>query len=261
MRMARLRVDLCCDIGESFGKYKIGNDETIMKYISTANVACGFHAGDPVVMKQTVDLAKANGVAIGAHPGYPDLIGFGRRKMELSFEEAKYYTMYQVGALKTFVESEGLTLQNVWLHGALNSVAGKDPTIAKAVIEGILGVNANLIFLHRPGLASYEIAKEMGMTVAIAVGVDTEYMDNGIAVPQRHKEMTNPAEAASKAVKMVKEKRIRTVGGNYISMNVHSILVHSDTPNAVDVLEEIHAGFVKENIEVSSLRNVLKQNS
>jgi UPF0271 protein len=256
--MAKLRVDLCCDMGESFGHYKIGSDETIMKYISTANVACGFHAGDPVAMKRTVDLAKENDVAIGAHPGYPDLIGFGRRKMDLTFEEAKCYTIYQVGALKAFVESKGLTLQHVWLHGALNSAAGKDETIATAVIEGIIEVDEKLIFLHRPGLASYETAKKMGLAVAVAVGVDTEYTDKGIAIPQRDKALTNPEEAASKAVKMIKEKKIKTVSGNYIPMNVHSILVHCDTPNAVEVLTEIHASFEKEGIEVTSLRNVIR---
>jgi UPF0271 protein len=128
--------------------YKIGKDEEIMRY-QFLNVACGFHAGDPMVMAHTVKLAKENGVAIGAHPGFPDLMGFGRRKMDIAPEEAKNYIIYQIGALKAFVDSEGLELQHVWLHGALSSLAAKNEPIARAPIEGIRRINPELIFVHR----------------------------------------------------------------------------------------------------------------
>jgi 5-oxoprolinase (ATP-hydrolysing) subunit A len=256
-KMEKMQVDICCDMGESFGHFNIGNDEAIMRYISTANVACGFHAGDPVVIEKTIDLALRNNVAIGAHPGYPDILGFGRRKMELSSEETKAYVKYQIGALKAMVESRGDKLQHVWLHGALNGTAAKDNKIANAIIEGILEIDQNIIFVHRPGLATYEIAKRKGLKVAVVVGVDIEYTENGIAVPNKTKDNLLPEEAASKAVKIIKEKKVRTISRKNIPMKVDSILVHGDTINAIDILKEMHKQFQKENIEIASLRKTI----
>lgn len=256
--MSKKKIDLNCDMGESFGNYKMGNDEEIMKYISSANIACGFHAGDPMVLANTVRLAKDNAVAIGAHPGYPDLLGFGRRKMDITPDEAKNYIIYQIGALKTFVECEGLKLQHVWLHGALSLVAAKDELIARAIIEGIKKVDPELIFVHRPGLKSYEIAKELRMKVAISIGVDTEYGPDGMAVMQRKKKHTDPTEAAKKAVKIAKEGKVTATTGEDIDMKAHTILVHGDTPNAVEVLKAIRSEFKKEDIEIASLRKVLE---
>lgn len=256
--MSRKKMDLNCDMGESFGNYKVGNDEEIMRYISSANVACGFHAGDPMVMAHTVKLAKENGVAIGAHPGFPDLMGFGRRKMDIAPEEAKNYIIYQIGALKAFVEIERLELQHVWLHGALSSVAAKNEPIARAIIEGLKKINPELIFVHRPGLVSYEIAKALGMKVAISVGVDIEYGPDGVAVLQRKKGPTDPKEAAKKAVRIAKEGKMTVTTGDDIEMKAHTILVHGDTPNAVEILKEIRKEFEKENIVISPLREILE---
>jgi UPF0271 protein len=256
--MFRKKMDLNCDMGESFGNYKMGNDEEIMRYISSANVACGFHAGDPMVMAHTVKLAKENGVAIGAHPGFPDLMGFGRRKMEIAPEEARNYIIYQIGALKAFVEREGMELQHVWLHGALSSVAAKNEAIARAIIEAIKETHPELIFVHRPGLATYEIAKLLGMKVAISVGVDIEYGPDGMAVLQRKKRHTDPKEAAKKAIRIAKEGKMTATTGEDIEMKAHTILVHGDTPNAVEILKEIREEFEKENIVVSPLREILE---
>ena len=251
------KIDINCDLGESFGNYKMGNDEEIMRYISSANIACGFHAGDPMVMAHTVRLAKANGVAIGAHPGFPDLMGFGRRKMDIAPEEAKTYIIYQLGALNAFVEMEDLVLQHVWLHGALSSVAAKNEPAAKAIIEGINEIDPGLIFVHRPGLASFEIAKALGMKVAVSVGVDIEYNRDGTAVIQREKKPADPKEAAKKAVRIAKEGKITVVTGEEIDMKAHTILVHGDTPNVLEILKEIREAFEKENITVTSLRGIL----
>jgi len=196
-------------------------------------------------------------VAIGAHPGFPDLMGFGRRKMDIAPEEAKNYIIYQIGALKAFVEIDGLKLQHIWLHGALSSVAAKNEPIARAIIEGIKSINPELIFVHRPGLASFEIAKALGMKVAISVGVDIEYNPDGTAVVQRKKGRTDPKEAAKKAVKIAKEGKITVTTGEEIEMKAHTILVHGDTPNAIEILKEIREEFEKENIVVSSLREIL----
>lgn len=256
--MAKKMIDLNSDVGESFGNYKVGNDEEIMKYISSANVACGFHAGDPMVMANTVTLARDYGVAIGAHPGYPDLMGFGRRKMDVTPEEIKNYIIYQIGALKTFVECEGLRLQHVWLHGALQLVAGKDESIARAIVEGIKKVDRELILGSRPGLVSYKIAKEFGLKVAIAVGVDTEYGPDGMPVLQRKKKHTDPKEAAKKAIKIAKEGKITATTGEEIDMKANAILVHGDTPNAIEVLKEIRSEFKKEDIEVVPLGKIFQ---
>lgn len=255
--MSRKKMDLNCDMGESFGNYKMGNDEEIMRYISSANVACGFHAGDPIVMAHTVKLAKENGVAVGAHPGFPDLMGFGRRKMDITPEEAKNYIIYQIGALKTFVEIEGLELQHVWLHGALSSVAAKNEPIAKAIIEGIKNISPELIFVHRPGLASFEIAKVLGLKVAVSVGVDIEYNRDGTAVLEREKRPMDPEKAARKAVRIAKEGKITVATGEDIEMKAHTILVHGDTPNAIEIVQAIREAFEQENILVASLREVL----
>lgn len=255
--MPKRMIDLCCDMGESFGNYRMGNDEEIMKYVTSANVACGFHAGDPMVIASTVRLAKANKVAVGAHPGYPDLSGFGRRKMEISPEEAMNYTIYQIGALRSFVECEGLRLQHVFLHGALQGVASKDESIARAIIEGIKKVDPELIFMYRPGLASYEIAKKSGLRVGIVIGVDIDYTSEGMAVIQRQKKHANPWEAARKAVRIVKEGKMTAVTGEDIEMKAHSILVHGDTPNAIEVLKAIRDEFSKKDIDVVPLKRVL----
>ncbi len=251
------KIDINCDLGESFGNYKIGKDEEIMRYVSSANIACGFHAGDPMVMAHTVKLAKENGVAIGAHPGFPDLMGFGRRKMDIAPEEAKNYLIYQLGALNAFVEFEGLKLQHVWLHGALSSVAAKKEPLARAMIEAIKMVNPELIFVHRPGLASFEIARALGMKVAVSVGVDIEYNRDGTAVIQREKKPADPKEAAKRAVRIANEGKITVATGEVIDMKAHTILVHGDTPNAVEILKEIREAFEKESILVRSLREVL----
>lgn len=255
--MSKKMIDISCDMGEGFGNYTIGNDEEIMKYISSASIACGFHAGDPMVMANTVRLAKESGVAIGAHPGYPDLWGFGRRKIDIAPEEIKNYLIYQIGALRSFGECEGLELQHVFLHGALNHAAAKDEAIAKATIEAIQKLDPRLIFVHRPGLFSYEIAKEKGMSVGIAVGVDIEYGPDGMSVIQRKKKLTDPKEAAKKAVKIVIKGKVTAITGEDIDMKAHTILVHGDTPNAIEILNAIRSEFDKEDIEVVPLRKIL----
>lgn len=251
--MPKTVIALNSDTGESFGNFKVGNDEELMKFISSANIACGFHAGDPVVMAHTVRLARDHGVSIGAHPGYPDLMGFGRRRMDVAPEEMKNYIIYQVGALKAFVEGEGLQLRHVWLHGALQSAAGKDESLARAIVEGIKMVDPKLIVASRPTLLSYQMAAKEGLRTAVFVGVDTEYDRDGMPVIQRKKKQTDPKEAAKKAVRIAKEGTLTATTGEEIVLKANAVLVHGDTPNAIDVLKEIRNEFKKEGIEVVPL--------
>ena len=160
------KIDLNCDLGESFGAYKIGMDEEVIKYISSANVACGFHASDPVVMDKTVKSAKLNGIAVGAHPGFPDLMGFGRRNMNVSPSDAKAYVQYQVGALNAFCTANGVKLAHVKPHGALYNMAGKDYALSKAICEGIYEIDPNIILLGLSGSQMLKAAADTGLRCA-----------------------------------------------------------------------------------------------
>jgi UPF0271 protein len=184
-------------------------------------------------------------------------MGFGRRKMDITYNEAKCYLKYQIGALKALVEAENLQLQHVFLHGALNGVAGKDKNIAMAIVEGIKEIDHNLIFLHRPKLKSYECAKKLGLRVATVIGIDTEYTLEGLAVPQRKKKSIEPEDAAKKAVMLVKDQKVKTVSGSYRKIRVDSILVHGDTPNSIQILKKIHSYFEDEQIQISNLKEII----
>ena len=175
-------VDLNCDMGESFGAYKIGLDEEVAKYISSANVACGFHASDPVVMDKTVKILKENNVNLGAHPGYPDLMGFGRRNMNVSPADAKAYVMYQIGALSAFAKANGLKIQHVKPHGALYNTAGKDYALSKAICEGIYEVDPSLILLGLSGSQMLKAAADTGLKCAKEVFADRAYEEDGSLV-------------------------------------------------------------------------------
>ena len=173
------QVDLNCDLGESFGAYKIGMDEKIIPLISSANIACGFHASDPLVMEKTTALATANGIGMGAHPGFPDLQGFGRREMKLSSAEVKALIIYQIGALSAFVKAKGKTLQHVKPHGALYNMAGKDEKLAMAICEGIRAVDENLIVLGQSGSRMEAAANSLGLPFAREVFADRAYEEDG----------------------------------------------------------------------------------
>ena len=250
--MSRKNVDISSDVGEAFGNYSFGNDEAIMKFISSANVACGFHAGDPSIMRKTVMLAKQNGVAVGAHVGLPDMLGFGRRVMHISPEECKDYVLYQIGALKSFVEASNMKLQHANCHGALTAMSNKDEGIARAIVEAIKEADPNLYFMSRPGLLSYEIAKDMGLCVKTYVGVDLQYYSDGRFVMERHKEPVDSAEVARRATKVLQEKRIESVDGGYYEVNPDTLLVHGDNPNVIDNLRVLKAELGKVGTEVSS---------
>ncbi len=251
-----IEVDLNSDVGEGFGNYTIGNDEEIMKYITTANVACGFHAGDPCVMRKTVELAKRNGVVVGAHPGFPDLMGFGRRVMRISDDDAWSYIIYQVGALKAFVEAAGLTLHHVKPHGALYSVLTTDEQLSRVVAEAILKIDPGLpVYFPAPLSQAFpRIAKEMGLRVVGEVNADTDYTPDGAVVVQRAKHALDPEVARKKVRKFIAEGTVTATNGKDIRMEAESICIHGDTPNAIDVVKAVRDELKKAKVAIAPFK-------
>lgn len=234
-----IKVDFNSDLGESFGNYKIGLDSEILHQVTSANVACGFHAGDASIMAQTVQLALDKGVAIGAHPGFPDLQGFGRRKIEMNTSDITDIVAYQVGALSAFTPDH--KLHHVKAHGALYNMAAKDRLIADAVITGIMLVDPQTIVY---GLANSELikaAQDANMKFAQEVFADRNYQSDGSLVPrsQPNAIISNPAEAAQRALEMVENKSVVSVTGEVVPLAVDSICVHGDNHSAVDLAIEI----------------------
>lgn len=256
----KLKVDLNCDLGESFGSFKVGFDEQVMPYITSANIACGFHAGDPTVMASTMKLAKRHSVAVGAHPGFPDLLGFGRREMKLANEEAKNYVIYQVGALQVFAKAAGVELQHVKPHGALYNMAVKDYALAKAIVDAVCTVDSGLIVF---AVAESELAKaasRAGLRVACEVFADRAYNSDGsLASRAVAGALIEDARIVTKkAVRMVKEKRVRAIDGKTVELgDVHTICVHGDNLEAVALVKALRKGLVEAGVDVVSVGKFL----
>ncbi len=253
------RVDLNSDLGESFGRYTLGMDEKIIPLITSANVACGFHASDPVVMEKTIAMAEKANIRVGAHPGFLDLMGFGRRNMVISPEEAKAYTLYQVGALAAFAQAKGCRLQHVKPHGALYNMAAKDYELSRAICEGIYGFDKDLIVLALSGGELARAAKDMGMRVAQEVFADRAYEEDGTLVNRRKEGamITDEEEAISRVIRMVKEKKVTAVTGNDISIEADSVCVHGDGQKALAFVERIRATLQKEGIVICPLAEIV----
>ena len=247
-----IKVDFNSDLGESFGNYKIGLDSEILHQVTSANVACGFHAGDASIMAQTVQLALDKGVAIGAHPGFPDLQGFGRRKIEMNTSDITDIVAYQVGALSAFTPDH--KLHHVKAHGALYNMAAKDRLIADAVITGIKLVDPQTIV---DGLANSELikaAQNANMKFAQEVFADRNYQSDGSLVPrsQPNAVISNPAEAAQRALEMVEKKSVVSVTGEVVPLAVDSICVHGDNHSAVDLAIEIKKLLLENQVTVTN---------
>ncbi|CAD5244660.1 LamB/YcsF family protein [Thermococcus camini] len=255
-----MKVDLNSDLGESFGRYKLGLDEEVMNHITSANVATGWHAGDPIVMRRTVRLAKEKGVAVGAHPGYPDLLGFGRRYMKLTPEEARNYILYQIGALYAFTKAEGIELQHVKPHGALYNALVGEEKLARAVIEGIADFDKNLIFVALSGSRPAEIAGEMGVKVAHEVFADRAYNPDGTLVPrsQPGSVIHEEEEIAERVISMVKEGRVKAINGEWVELKADTICVHGDNPKAVEIAKHIREVLEEEGVKVVPMKEIIR---
>ena len=254
------RIDINCDLGESYGSFKLGNDEKIMPHITSANIACGFHAGDPVIMAQTINLAKKHNVAIGAHPGYPDLLGFGRREMQLTLEEVKNYTVYQVSALQGFAKVAGVSLQHVKPHGALYNTAAKDEKLSKAIVDAVKALNRNLIIFAPPNSALAKAVVESGLRVGYEVFADRAYNPDGSLASRKQLNaiIQEPQKVVERAIKMVKEGTVLAINGKVVNLGeAHTICVHGDTPTAVELAEALKKGLIKAGIDVKPVGNFI----
>lgn len=252
------RVDLNSDLGESFGRYALGMDDKVIPLISSANVACGYHASDPVVMEKTVSLARDAGVRVGAHPGFPDLMGFGRRNMSVTPGEAKAYVLYQLGALYGFCKACGTELQHVKPHGALYNMAAKDYQLSRAICEGIREFDPQLIVLALSGGQLAKAAMDMGLPVAQEVFADRGYEEDGTLVDRRKEGamITDEEEAISRAARMVKERKVTAVTGKDIAIRADSVCVHGDGAKALAFVEKIRQAFDREGIEICPLASL-----
>jgi UPF0271 protein len=222
-----------CDMGEAYGLYRMGDDEGLMPLISIANVACGFHASDFNHMRDTVRLAKRLGVRVGAHPSLPDLQGFGRREMAISREELTNCIIYQVGALKGFLEAEGAKLNHIKPHGSLYSMAARQPEIAHAICDAADVFKVALLGMI--GTLHERIYAERGHEFVAEFYADLDYSDDGALIVTRKHDAKDPAEAAARCLRAIREGKARSVGGKDIAVRADSICVHSDTPNAVAI--------------------------
>ncbi len=250
------KIDLNSDLGESFGAYKIGRDKDIVPLVSSANIACGFHAGDPTVMANTVQLCKQNGTAVGAHPGFDDLQGFGRRNMSISCQDAKNIIIYQIGALDAFCRANGLKMQHVKPHGALYNMAAKDEKLSDAICQGIYEYDPSLILMGLANSQMIESAKKIGLPYASEVFADRAYEDDGTLVAR-----TKPGamiededEAVERVVTMIKTHTVKTVSGKTIEITPDSVCVHGDSEKALAFVEKIRKTLISEGVEIAPLK-------
>jgi UPF0271 protein len=232
-----MAVAINCDMGESFGLYKMGDDEGIMPYITVANVACGFHASDPVVMHKTVRLAKQHGVKVGAHPSLPDLQGFGRREMRIPRAELTDLLIYQVGALRAFLEAEDVALNHIKPHGVLYGMAARQEEVAHAVCDAadVFGVP----LFGMAGTLHEKVYQERGFAFVSEFYADLDYDERGGLIITREHHAVDPQEAAGRSLRAVEEGKATSVAGNDVQVRADSVCVHSDTPNAVDIAKAV----------------------
>jgi UPF0271 protein len=251
----RRRIDLNSDVGESFGIYKLGLDEEVIPLISSANVACGFHAGDPAVMRRTLSVAKTHGVSVGAHPGLPDLLAFGRRYMDASLSEIKDYTAYQVGALQAFAKLQGTKLQHVKPHGALYNMAVADIRIWEAAAEVIAGIDKSLILVALAGRNREQIkaiGERHGIRVAFEFFADRAYNPNGSLVSRQDPGAVihDEAAVARRVIKMVNDGKVVAKDGIEINLTADTICVHGDNPAAVRLIKRIREELTAAGIDI-----------
>lgn len=256
------KIDINCDMGESFGAWTLGRDSDVIKYISSANIACGYHAGDPQVMNKTVQLARENGVAVGAHPGYPDLAGFGRRNMDCTPDEVRDLVIYQIGALRGFCSLHGVKMQHVKPHGSLyNASVGNEPLL-RAIAGAIAAVDRNLIWVVLGGVQTdltREIAAAAGIRVACEAFPDRTYDPDGKLTSRRSPGavIEDPKKSAEQALRMALEGEIIAVDGSRLKMDIHTLCLHGDNPAAVEHTRTIREALEAEGISIVPLAELI----
>jgi UPF0271 protein len=251
-----MQIDINCDMGESFGAWPMGADDQVMPHITSANIACGAHAGDPAVMRRTVRLARDAGVSVGAHPGFADLQGFGRREMQMPPPEVEDSVLAQIGALAAIARAEHSALRHVKAHGALYNMAARDRPLADAIARAIAAFDPSLIMFGLPGSAMIDAGCDAGLRVAAEGFADRAYQPDGSLTPrsQPGAVIHDPDAVVSRAVRMVRDGVVLTASGQEIPLRIDTICVHGDTPGAPELTRRIRAGLEAAGIAVRSLR-------
>lgn len=250
-----ITIDLNCDLGESFGHYKLGENTAILQYITSANIACGFHAGDPSVMRETVALCIEHQVSIGAHPGLPDLVGFGRREMAISPTEAYDLTVYQIGALQAIATSQGSTIRHVKPHGALYNMAAKNPALAEAIAKAVYDVSPNLMLFGLAGSELITAGQKFGLPIANEVFADRTYTNEGTLTPRRNTNalITSDEAALTQVLQMVKTQTVTATTGETVSLQADTICLHGDGEKAVVFAKMIYEALKAEGIRIQTI--------
>lgn len=247
-------IDLNCDMGESFGSWVMGNDSVVLPYVSSANIACGFHAGDPSTMRITIANAIKNGVSLGAHPGLPDLQGFGRRSMNVSPEQVYDMVVVQIGALNAVAISQDAKLNHVKAHGALYNMAAANFDIANAIANAVYDVNPELILFGLAGSQQVLAGKNIGLTVAQEVFADRTYQDDGMLTPRNQPDamITDSKIAIAQVIQMIKNGTVTSVSGKTVPLHADTLCLHGDQANAVQFAKEINIQFANQGIKILS---------
>jgi UPF0271 protein len=246
------RLDLNVDLGESYGRWTLGDDAALMPYLTSANIACGFHGGDPHVMRRTVALAVEHGVGIGAHVALPDVLGFGRRRMAVAPQELRDYVLYQAGAMQAFAEAAGATLQHVKPHGALYGMVQDDPDLAQAVADATAELGGSVILLLA-GRNVAEAAERAGVPFVPEGYVDLDYDGDGTLVIERVKQLRDPEATAKRAVRLASEGVVPTLAGADLPLEARSICVHGDAPNAPAIAAAVRRRLADAGVELVPL--------
>jgi len=247
-------IDLNCDMGESFGAYRLGNDAELLGFVTSANIACGFHAGEPAVMRKTVALALENAVAIGAHPGLPDLVGFGRREMAITPAEAYEITVYQIGALQAFVQAAGGRLHHVKPHGALYNMAAVNEALAEAIAEAVYKVSPEAVLYGLAGSALIRAGAKLGLATANEVFADRTYQQDGTLTSRKDPQalLTDPGEAVGQVLRMVLEGKVLSQQGVDIPMQADTVCIHGDGPHALAFARQLHQALQAKGIRLQA---------
>ncbi|MBS3681892.1 LamB/YcsF family protein [Ornithinibacillus massiliensis] len=252
--MQRRQIDLNCDMGEGFGAYQLGNDDDVIKLVSSVNIACGYHGGDPDVMDHTVAMANKYNVGIGAHPGFPNLLGFGRWNMDIPSKTLTNLIIYQIGALDIFCRKHGVTMQHVKPHGNLNNMADTDTMIATSIVDAVQSINPKLPIYVKPNSELEKVANEKGQPIVLELFADRAYNKDLTLVPrcQVGAVITDPHQVAVNVLKMVTENYITTITGEKIAVEGQTICVHGDTPSAVEMIRVIREKLEENQIMIAS---------
>jgi UPF0271 protein len=252
-------IDLNCDLGESFGVYHMHQEDALLDYVSSVNIACGFHAGDSRVMYDTVNKAQKKGVAIGAHPSLPDLQGFGRRELKIQPSEAYQLTLYQIGALYGFTKAAGARLHHVKPHGALYNMAARDRALAQAIVQAIYDFDASLYLYALAGSEMIHAAEQTGIKVVSEVFADRTYQSDGSLTPRSHENaiIKNELQAVNQVLHMVRQQNVLSIQQQNVPLKVETICIHGDNQDAIKLVQAIHYELVREKIDISAPQHPL----